>query len=76
MIQFNGLILYSYAGPGSSLATNKFSVEWNMYFSSSKNVIIAQIDGRGSGRRGEKNLFANYRRLGTYEVEDQITVAR
>lgn len=47
-----------------------------MYFSSSENVIIAQIDGRGSGRMGDKNLFANYRKLGTYEIEDQIYVAR
>lgn len=65
-----------YAGPGSNLAMNKFSLEWNLYFSSSKNVIVAQIDGRGSGRRGNKNLFANYKKLGTYEIEDQITVAR
>lgn len=68
--------MYSYAGPGSNLALNKYSMEWNMYFSSNKNVIIAQIDGRGSGRRGDRNLFANYRKLGTYEIEDQIFVTR
>ncbi|VVC29748.1 Hypothetical protein CINCED_3A012805 [Cinara cedri] len=69
------MLVNTYAGPGSSLVTNKFSVEWNMYFSSNKNVIVAQIDGRGSGRRGDKNMFANYRKLGTYEIEDQIFVA-
>lgn len=68
--------MYSYAGPGSNLALNRYSMEWNMYFSSNKNVIIAQIDGRGSGRRGDRNLFANYRKLGTYEIEDQIFVTR
>lgn len=68
--------MYSYAGPGSNLAINKFSLEWNMYFCSSRNVIIAQIDGRGSGRRGNKNMFANYKKLGTYEIEDQIYVTR
>lgn len=66
----------SYAGPGSNLAINKFSIEWNMFFGSSKNVIIAQIDGRGTGRRGNKLLFANYRKLGTYEIDDQIYVTR
>lgn len=66
----------SYAGPGSNLALNKFAVEWNTYFSSSKNVIIAQIDGRGTARKGNNILFANYRKLGTYEIEDQIYVAR
>jgi len=69
------LLVNTYAGPGSNLALNKFSLEWNMYFSSSKNVIVAQIDGRGSGRRGDRNMFANYRKLGTYEIEDQIFVA-
>jgi len=68
--------MFSYAGPGSNLVINKFSLEWNMFFSSSKNVIVAQIDGRGSGRRGNRNTFANYLKLGTYEIEDQIFVAR
>ncbi|XP_022174012.1 venom dipeptidyl peptidase 4 isoform X2 [Myzus persicae] len=68
------LLINTYAGPGSNLAINKFSLEWNMFFSSSKNVIVAQIDGRGSGRRGNRNTFANYLKLGTYEIEDQIAV--
>ncbi|CAI6356937.1 unnamed protein product [Macrosiphum euphorbiae] len=69
------LLVNTYAGPGSNLVINKFSLEWNMFFSSSKNVIVAQIDGRGSGRRGNRNTFANYLKLGTYEIEDQISVA-
>ncbi|KAE9544117.1 hypothetical protein AGLY_001806 [Aphis glycines] len=68
------LLVNTYAGPGSNLALNMYSIEWNKYFSSNKNVIIAQIDGRGSGRRGDRNLFANYRKLGTYEIEDQVFV--
>ncbi|XP_025425520.1 venom dipeptidyl peptidase 4-like isoform X2 [Sipha flava] len=69
------MLVNTYAGPGSNLALNKFAVEWNTYFSSSNNVVIAQIDGRGSGRKGNNMLFANYRKLGTYEIEDQIYVA-
>jgi len=69
------MLVNTYAGPGSNLALNKFSLEWNTYFSSSKNIVVAQIDGRGTGRRGDKNLFSNYRKLGTYEIEDQIYIA-
>ncbi|XP_050526616.1 venom dipeptidyl peptidase 4-like isoform X2 [Daktulosphaira vitifoliae] len=70
------MLVNTYAGPGSNLALKKFYLDWNKYFSVDKNIIIAQIDGRGSGRRGNKYLFANYRKLGTYEIEDQITVAK
>lgn len=42
---------------------------------SSHDIIYVRIDGRGSGLRGDKNLFALYRNLGTVEVEDQIETA-
>lgn len=37
---------------------------------------MASFDGRGSGYQGDKIMHALYKRLGTYEVEDQITAAR
>lgn len=43
---------------------------------SSRNIIYAKIDGRGSGLRGDENLFALYRKLGTVEVHDQIETAQ
>ncbi|XP_050438092.1 venom dipeptidyl peptidase 4 isoform X2 [Adelges cooleyi] len=70
------MLVNTYAGPGSNMAVNKFSLDWNKYFCTSQNVIIAQIDGRGSGRKSNKYLFANYKKLGTYEIEDQIAVAK
>lgn len=43
---------------------------------STEKVIVASFDGRGSGYQGDKIMHALYKRLGTYEVEDQITAAR
>ncbi|XP_067139148.1 inactive dipeptidyl peptidase 10-like isoform X2 [Centruroides vittatus] len=62
--------------PGSQLVNEKFSIHWGTYLASKKNYIYAWIDGRGSGNRGEKILHEIYRRLGTVEVEDQVSVTR
>lgn len=37
------------ASPGSQLVSEKFQVDWAWYLASTKNFIVAQIDGRGSG---------------------------
>lgn len=37
-------------------------------------MIIAQIDGRGSGGQGYQLLYEVYHRLGTVEVADQLEV--
>lgn len=62
--------------PGSQLVNEKFNIHWGTYLASKKNYIYAWIDGRGSGNRGEKILHEIYRRLGTVEVEDQVSVTR
>jgi dipeptidyl-peptidase 4 len=41
-----------------------------------RSFIYAAIDGRGSGLKGDRMLFAGYRRLGTVEIEDQISVTK
>lgn len=69
------MIVEVYGGPDSSSVTNKWSIEWGTYLVSAHNIIYAKIDGRGSGLRGDKNLFALYENLGTVEVEDQIETA-
>ena len=39
-------------------------------------VISVEVDGRGSGGRGERIQHAVYKQLGTLEVQDQIRVAK
>jgi len=53
----------------------KGGIEWGHTLSSSHNVIYASIDGRGSGRVSDSQMFAVYRSLGRYEVDDQISGA-
>lgn len=68
--------LSRYGGPDSTLASEKFQVDWSTYLSVNRSYIYALIDGRGSGNKGNEMLFSVYRRLGTVEVEDQISVTR
>ena len=69
-------IFYRYGSPGTQKVTEEFSIGWENYLSSVHNVIIAYVDGRGTGARGDNWLFANYKHLGTTEVEDTITAAK
>uniref|UniRef100_W5KRR4 Fibroblast activation protein, alpha n=1 Tax=Astyanax mexicanus TaxID=7994 RepID=W5KRR4_ASTMX len=70
------LLIQVYAGPASQYVDYKFKLEWATYLCSTENVIIASFDGRGSGYQGDRIMHAIYERLGTYEVEDQISAVR
>lgn len=52
------------------------SYGYQAYMTTNRSVIYAYIDGRGSSNKGSKMLFEIYRKLGTVEVEDQISVTR
>lgn len=58
------------------MVNEKFNVNWGSFLASSKNIIYAQIDGRGSGFQGDKFLHELYLKLGTVEVMDQLAVTR
>uniref|UniRef100_A0A8C3QZT2 Dipeptidyl peptidase 4 n=1 Tax=Cyanoderma ruficeps TaxID=181631 RepID=A0A8C3QZT2_9PASS len=70
------LLLDVYAGPCSQKVDQTFRISWATYLASTERVIVASFDGRGSGYQGDEIMHAINRRLGTYEVEDQITAAR
>uniref|UniRef100_A0A8C4QQ79 Dipeptidyl peptidase 4 n=1 Tax=Eptatretus burgeri TaxID=7764 RepID=A0A8C4QQ79_EPTBU len=70
------LLLEVYGGPGSRKVSYEFKMDWATYLASTERVIVARFDGRGTAYRGNKLMHAIYRRLGTFEVEDQISVAR
>ncbi|XKL65660.1 hypothetical protein PGB90_009080 [Kerria lacca] len=70
------LLVNVYAGPDSNQVFNRYKVSWETYFCLNNDVIIAYIDGRGSGLKGDDMLFANYKKLGSVEIEDQINVTR
>lgn len=70
------MIVDVYGGPNSVSVTTRWSVDWGTYLVSAKNYIYVRIDGRGSGNKGDENLFTLYRKLGTVEVNDQIETAK
>ncbi|XP_041637624.1 dipeptidyl peptidase 4 [Cheilinus undulatus] len=70
------LLIDVYAGPCSQKADFAYRVGWSTYLASTEKIIVASFDGRGSGYQGDEIMHAIYKRLGTYEVEDQITAAR
>ena len=69
-------LLSRYGGPGTQLVTGEFNIGWEHYLCSTHGIIIVFVDGRGTSGRGNKWLHANYKKLGTVEVEDTITAAR
>ncbi|XP_076841150.1 dipeptidyl peptidase 4 [Brachyhypopomus gauderio] len=70
------LLIDVYAGPCSQKSDFRFRLSWSTYLASTENIIVASFDGRGSGFQGDAIMHSIYRRLGTHEVEDQITAAR
>ncbi|XP_068560103.1 dipeptidyl peptidase 4 [Cebidichthys violaceus] len=70
------LLIDVYGGPCSQEVDYRFKLNWDTYLSSSNGIIIASFDGRGSGYQGDEIMHAIYRRLGTFEVEDQIAAVR
>lgn len=65
-----------YAGPDSFGGTDRFELSYGSYLSTNGSLIYAQINGRGSGLRGDRLMHTIYRKLGTVEVDDQIETAR
>ncbi|KAK6485114.1 dipeptidyl peptidase 4-like [Huso huso] len=70
------LLIDVYAGPCSQKVDNRFRLNWATYLASTEQIVVASFDGRGSGYQGDEIMHAIYRKLGTLEVEDQITAAR
>ncbi|XP_014238401.1 venom dipeptidyl peptidase 4 isoform X1 [Trichogramma pretiosum] len=70
------MLVNVYAGPNSQRINDIFSVGFETYMTTSRRVIYAWIDGRGSSNKGTEMLYAVYRRLGSAELEDQINVTR
>uniref|UniRef100_A0A8D1RJN8 Dipeptidyl peptidase 4 n=1 Tax=Sus scrofa TaxID=9823 RepID=A0A8D1RJN8_PIG len=70
------LLIEVYAGPCSQKVDTVFRLSWATYLASTENIIVASFDGRGSGYQGDKIMHAINRRLGTFEVEDQIEATR
>lgn len=71
------VIMYQYSGPGSQNVTNGWAGShyyWHQMMVQ-KGYIVAVVDTRGTGGRGEAFKKITYRQLGKYETEDLISAA-
>ncbi|TSK92869.1 Inactive dipeptidyl peptidase 10 [Bagarius yarrelli] len=67
-----GLLLMIDSIPGGQQVDDRYSVDWDSVLVSSDNVIVARLDGRGSGFQGQKILQEVHKRLGVVELQDQL----
>ncbi len=72
------LLLFQYSGPGSQQVANRWNSNndyWHQMLAQ-KGIIVACVDGRGTGYKGRDFKKVTQKELGKYEVEDQIAVAK
>lgn len=69
------VIVYLYGGPHAQMVTNSWLAGANAYMLAwaEEGFLVFTLDNRGSDGRGVAFERAHYRRLGTPEMEDQLT---
>ncbi|KAM8722469.1 inactive dipeptidyl peptidase 10-like isoform 1-T1 [Acanthopagrus schlegelii] len=67
-----GLLLIVGGSPGDQAVTEEFRPDWDWVLVGSGQVIVARLDGRGSGFRGQRILQQVHQGLGTVDTQDQI----
>lgn len=69
------VLMTQYSGPNSQEVLDEFSIGWEQILAS-EGYIVACVDGRGTGARGENFRKLTYLQLGKYETIDQIETAK
>jgi len=69
------VLLVQYSGPDSQQAADEWKADWE-YYLASKGVVVACVDGRGTGARGSEFRKCTYGKLWTIETDDQVETAR
>ena len=69
------LLMVQYSGPDSQQVLNQFGIDWVDYLVT-QGYIVACIDGRGTGARGEQFRKSTYMNLGIQEADDQVFAAK
>lgn len=72
------IFMYQYSGPGSQQVVDSWrgANYWWFQMLAQQGYIIACVDGRGTGARGEEFKKMTYKQLGHYETIDQIEAAK
>jgi len=72
----NPVVFTVYGGPGSQTVTKAWYSDMFHLYLASEGYIVASIDGRGTGFRGETFMKQIYMKMGVMETEDQIAAAK
>ncbi|WP_439128148.1 S9 family peptidase [Polaribacter sp.] len=72
------LLMFQYSGPGSQQVANRWNASNDYWHNmlAQKGMIVACVDGRGTGFKGSDFKKSTYLNLVKYETEDQITAAK
>ena len=72
------VFMYLYGGPGSQQVINSWrgANYWWFQMLAQQGYIVACVDNRGTGGRGEEFRKMTYQQLGKYETIDQINAAK
>ncbi len=69
------VLMVQYSGPASQEVLDSFSFGWE-YYLAAHGIIVACVDGRGTGARGEAFRKCTYLRMGELESKDQVEAAQ
>jgi dipeptidyl-peptidase-4 len=69
------VLMTQYSGPNSQNVLDSWSIGWHNYLAQ-EGFIIACVDPRGTGARGEEFRKMTYMQLGKYESDDQVEAAK
>ncbi|MFC0876076.1 S9 family peptidase [Saccharicrinis sp. FJH2] len=69
------VLMIQYSGPGSQEVLDQWEFGWEQYLTS-QGYLVACVDGRGTGARGEEFKKCTYLNLGKLESMDQIEAAK
>ena len=72
------VFMYQYSGPGSQQVVDSWrgANYWWFQMLAQQGYLVACVDGRGTGARGEAFKKMTYKQLGHYETIDQIEAAK
>lgn len=69
------VLMTQYSGPGSQQVADRWGWSWEAALVR-EGILVACVDGRGTGFRGAEFRKCTYGNLGGLEVQDQIAAAR
>ncbi|CAO1395349.1 unnamed protein product [Diamesa tonsa] len=72
----HALLIRVYGGPGSLRVMDSFSIGYQSYLITTKKVVHCEIDGRGTANKGIDLMFSVNNQLGTFEMDDQISITK